>query len=111
MLPVANISITKSAEATLRQQRSRTRPSADEVLGMTYVEFFTEPDGSTVKGFVPGYQAGSWRMPYITQDWIRVNLSGMDVYIMPKFKWSPRERYVIDMAGGSYAMFSINRVT
>ena len=77
---------------------------------MIYIEFFREPDGTTVKGFVPGYQAGSWPSRDITPDWLFTRLpDGTQFYLLPRFKWSPRDTYRMDLVGGPFALFSIER--
>lgn len=75
---------------------------------MVYIEFFKEPDGTPVSGFVPAYQLGSWPAKDVTSDWLLARLrNSTQVYLLPKFKWSPRKSYLMDDLGGPHALFSI----
>jgi hypothetical protein len=109
MLLITNISVASVASKVLRQQRAKFRPrQPGDVLALLYTSSFTNPDGTTVAGFRPGYMVVSHSPVGLADHWVRARLSdGSDFLFMPKFRWVADEHYVVDMASEVFALFSI----
>lgn len=111
MMPITNISITDKAATEFLRQRSTFKPRRGDVFALVYMFSFTNADGTAVEGFQPGYAAGPWPVDYLSSRWVVAQLpDGTEFHFMPKFKWSAREWYVVDMAGPVFPLFSIGPV-
>lgn len=108
MIRITNISATDRAAAVLRREGAKFKGRAGEPFALFYVPFFVNADGTTVEGFAPGYMAGTMNVDRPGNHWALAQLAdGTEFCFMPKFKWSPSDQYVVDMAGTGFAMFSI----
>lgn len=112
MIRITNIWATDKAYDVLRKERARFRPRyAGEVFAMLYWSSYTEPDGTTVEGFLPGYSRHSQSPRGLDDYWAMAQLiDGPDFLFMPMFRWLPDEEYVVDVASARYATFSIGPV-
>jgi hypothetical protein len=109
MRRVTNISITQRAAALLDVERiARTRLMADDVFTLCYISNFTEPDGTSVEGFRPGYSAGYARAGDVGENWVEA--SGADLCFRPRFGWDAYRRYMLDVASERYRIFSVEPV-
>jgi hypothetical protein len=73
-----------------------------------YWSKFTGPDGTTVRGFRPGYSTHSESPTGLDDCWATAQLiDGPDFLFIPKFKWRCDEEYVADIASEMFATFSI----
>lgn len=108
---VTNLSITERAAMRLDVERIvRTRAEPDDVFTLWYIASFTEPDGTTVAGFRPGYKAGYARAGDVRGDWVRARFaSGMELCFWPRFGWDADAHYVLDVASERHQIFSITR--
>ena len=108
MIRITNIWATDSAYKVLRERRAKFKPRGDDVFALTYMSSFTNRDGTTVEGFRPGYAISPWPLEYISPNWAVVQLpGGTEFHLMPRFKWSARERYIMDLVSPSLELFSI----
>ncbi|MHB1104220.1 MAG: hypothetical protein ACYC0C_15905 [Devosia sp.] len=108
MMRITNISITDAARQVLDRRKSVFKPRADDVFALTYMSSFINSDGTTVEGFRPGYAISPWPVEYLSPNWVMVQLSGgTEFHLMPRFKWSARERYNMDLVSPSLELFSI----
>lgn len=74
---------------------------------MLYSPSFTNPDGTTVTGFRPGYTVGSIPPNGLGDHWALARLpDGLEFLFMPKFKPDGRE-VSVDLASDVMAIFSI----
>jgi hypothetical protein len=60
MSPVTSMSISAAAAEALERRRASYRLRDSDLLAFSYISAFRNPDGTTVAGFVPGYQISSW---------------------------------------------------
>lgn len=111
MPDVTNISITDRAARLLGRERvERTRLAPDDVFTLDYISSFTEPDGTTVDGFRPGYSAGYARAGDVRADWLRLRLpDGTALCFWPRFGWDAEGHYVLDVISERYAILSLER--
>ena len=108
MIRITNISITDAARQVIDRRKSVFKPRGDDVFALTYTSSFINRDGTTVDGFRPGYEISPWPLEYISPNWAVVQLpGGTEFHLMPRFKWSARERYIMDLASPSLELFSI----
>ena len=109
MVRITNIWATDEAYALLRKERARFRPRREgEVFAMIYLASYTEPDGTPVKDFRPGYSRHSQSPAELGDHWAMAQLiDGPDFLFMPKFRWDSLEEYVVEIASEKYATFSI----
>ena len=93
MIRITNIWATDKAYELLRKERARFRPRREgEVFAMLYWSSFTEPDGTTVVGFVPGYSRHSQSPHGLGDHWAMAQLiDGPDFLFMPMFRWQSDE--------------------
>lgn len=103
-----NIVITDTARRVLERSKSNVKPAPGSVFAMCYESAFTNRDGTTLEGFVPGYAVVCWPNDHIGPAWLLVLLTGgIEFYLMPRFKWLATETYVMDLASAEYETFSI----
>lgn len=109
MIRITNIWATDRAYEVLRELRAKFKPrDRGDVFALVYMSSFTNPDGTTVEGFRPGYTADSHSPEGLSDIWTLAQLiDGPDFLFMPKFKWNPGEEYVVEMASDVFAIFSI----
>jgi hypothetical protein len=108
MRTIENISITARARTALSREFAKASPRAGEVTAMVYVTTFTNPDGTTVSGFVPCYMVGPVAGGSFGDMWAVAHLPALAPLIfMPNFEWHADERYVVDLASPTYALFTI----
>jgi hypothetical protein len=109
MLNIKNIEITQKALERLRREFARTKPRAGEERTFVFVSSYTNKDGTPLKGFSPGYMVGTLPSVHFTAPaWALAVLPyGLSLYFIPKFRWSVRDRYIIEPVDGDYALFSI----
>ncbi len=103
-----NIVITDAARRVLERSKSNFKPAPGSVFAICYESAFTNRDGTTVEGFVPGYAVVSWPNDHIGPGWLLVLLApGIEIYLMPRFEWLATETYVMDLLSAQHATFSI----
>lgn len=108
MLSITNISITAKAREVLDRRRASFKPRPKDVFAFAYTSSFTNRDGTPVEGFVPGYAISSWPLDYIGPTWVVVRLAhGTEFHLMPMFRWSAGERYLMDLLSLQHEIFSI----
>lgn len=109
MQRITNISITGPALLVLRERHARFRPRCEgETFGMYFMSSFVNPDGSTVRGFRPGYSISSVPAEGLGDHWAMAQPpDGPDFLFMPKFTWRAEERYLIDLVSPAFELFSI----
>jgi len=108
MQPVTNISITETARKVLDRRKASFKTGPRSVLAICYESSFTNSDGTTVAGFVPGYTIVSWPLDYLGPGWLLIRLvHGAEFYLMPRFRWDTNERYVMDLLSLQHEIFSI----
>lgn len=109
MIRVSNIWASDEAYTLLWRERARFKPRrAGEIFAMLYWSGFTEPDGTTVKGFRPGYSVHSQAPNGLGDHWAMAQLiDGPDFLFMPKFAWRSDEDYLVEVASEMFATFSI----
>jgi hypothetical protein len=107
-LRVTNLSLTDPAAVLLRRVFAEFRPRRGDAFALVYMSNFTNADGRAVDGFRPGYAAGPWPLDHIGPAWLVAQpQDGPDFHLMPRFKWSAAAHYVVDVASGAYATFTI----
>jgi hypothetical protein len=100
MLRITNISITRRAASILRREHARVKLSSGDVFGLVYVFTYTNPDGTIVKGFEPGYMAGPWPINLLTERWAVAHPpDNPEFHFLPRFTWTRDDWYLIDLAG------------
>jgi len=105
MRRVTNISITGEAVSNLRREVATFEPRPGEVFALIFMFSFTNPDGTPVDGFRPGFMAGPWPIENIGPSWLVAELTdGTPFHFRPREEWNPRENYLIDAVG---PLFSI----
>jgi hypothetical protein len=105
---ISNISLSERALAVFKRERAAVSVRAGEVFALAYMFSFVNADGSTVKGFRPGYMAGAWPAAQLSEKWALAKPpDSAEFYFLPRFKWRARDHYVIDLVSPLYALFSI----
>ncbi len=102
MLRLKNITVTDRAAEYFRRERARRHANARPVT-LIYMTSFTNPDGSTVEGFAPGYTIDfeDWEPG---DHWVMATLAdGTEIWFMPEITFRPDESYVVDLAS-SYTL-------
>ena len=108
MVRITNISITDAAKQVIDRRKAIFKPRGDYVFALTYTSSFINRDGTTVEGFRPGYEVSPWPLEYISPNWAIVQLpGGTEFHLMPRFRWSAREHYIMDLVSPSLELFSI----
>jgi hypothetical protein len=104
MLQIDNIIVTDRAWAIFRREQARHQSSARLLIALYYMPTFTNPDGSNVEGFAPGYTIDFVAQPPPGEQWVKARLpDGTAFQFMPKFTWRADESYVVDQAS-SYTL-------
>ena len=99
MQQIDNITVTDRAWAIFREQRARHQSRADLSIALYYMPSFTNPNGTDVEGFAPGYTIDFVTSSPPGDRWILAKLpDGTSFVFMPKFVWRPDEAYVVDQA-------------
>lgn len=97
MLQIENITLTDRAWAIFRQERARHQSISDLSIVLYYMPSFTNPDGTDVAGFAPGYTIDFVTKSPPGDHWIVAKLpDGTTFQFMPKFTLRPDEFYVVD---------------
>lgn len=106
---IYNMSITARAADYLAKERARNRWRSGDVLEFGFIPSFTNPDGSMVKGFQPGYMASqSTRQNGPSPADLIAHLpDGTVFHFMPKFRWDAAAWYVVDVVGDPYQLLEI----
>ncbi|MDB5541080.1 MAG: hypothetical protein JWQ89_2807 [Devosia sp.] len=105
---VTNITITDTARHVLDRRKSLFKPSAHGVFALSYTSRFTNPDGTTVNGFVPGWQVCAWSHNYLGPSPLVVRLAhGTEFHLIARFPWNVEERYIMDLLSQPHEIFSI----
>lgn len=108
MRRITNISITDRAAVMLDCQLVMARPRPGEVFTLWYMSSYTNPDGTTVEGFRPGYAPGFTEAERITESWVSVQLPNRPQFCFwPRFGWDPGRDYVVDVLNEPLVLFSI----
>lgn len=90
---IENIVITDTAKRALDARKALLELRKGDAFALTYESSFTNRDGTTVEGFVPGYAISSWPLSYVGPSWVMVKLAhGTEFHLMPMFRWSAGER-------------------
>ncbi len=107
---IRNISITDRAAEVLLRQKREFNPGPGDVFALVYIASYINPDGTTVDGFRPGYMVSPLSPKDMGPGWVIAELStGVGFHFEPRFKWSAKERYIMDRVSPVFAMFSIER--
>ena len=105
MRRVTNISITEEAAVNLRRELATFEPRPCQVFALIYMFRFTNPDGTPVDGFRPGFAAGSWPRKNIGPSWLVAELAdGTELCFRPRGDWNLHQNYLVDTVG---PLFSI----
>lgn len=100
---ITNISIADRATSVLRREHARIKLGRGDVFALVYVFTYTNPDGTTVDGFQPGYMAGPWPINLLTDRWALARPSDHpEFHFLPKFTWSAQAWYIVDLVGGLF---------
>lgn len=111
MKAIENITITERARVSLAREFSKASPRGGDVTALVYVSTFTNPDGSSVDGFVPGYMVGPVAGGNFGDMWSVAHLPNLaPIIFMPRFIWRAEDQYVVDTAGYTFALFTIGPV-
>lgn len=106
---IANLSITELAAEALRRARLEVKPSPTSALALVYTSSFRERDGSSMRGFRPGYLPTPWPADYLGSAWLRAHLADTgEFFLMPRFRWKLEESYVLD---ATWPVFSIEQTS
>jgi hypothetical protein len=108
---ITNISATEDAGRALRTWQARYKLPNNQDCALVWVESYTEPDGSAVKGFKPGFMLGPIMKEGRDPLWTLAKVSdGAEFYVLPPlFHWRPSAWYLIEKING-FAMYSIRSV-
>jgi hypothetical protein len=116
VLRITDVSITERAAIALDMRKVLTRFDPDDVFALAYIVSFTESDGQTVEGFVPGYSLTVMKRHELGESCALVHLpNGVEFYILTRprsgYDLRPDRAYVIDLIEPRYGTFSIAPVT
>jgi hypothetical protein len=111
MQNITNISATEEAGLALRAWQQRHKLPHNQDCALVWVESYTEPDGSPVRGFRSGFMLGPLVKDGRDPRWALVRLpDGTELYVLPAlFHWAPTGWHLIEKIEG-FAMYSIRRV-
>ena len=105
---VTNFTISDTAREVLDRRKALFKRNAYGVFALSYLSRFTNPDGTAVRGFVPGWQAGAWARDYLGADPLVVLLAhGTTFHLIARFGWGAGERYVMDLLSLAHEIYSI----
>ena len=105
---VTNIAATAAAIDALDRTRASLKVPDGHVFALSYASAFTNPDGTTVEGFVPGYQITSWPRDDLGQGSVFVLLPhGTSFYLIPRSEWDTDRPHQIDLISVPHEVFSI----
>ena len=105
---VTNIAATKAAIDALERTWASFKVPDGHVFALSYASAFTHPDGTTVEGFVPGYQISSWPRDHLGPSSLFVLLPhGTSFYLIPRSKWDVERPHLIDLISVPHEVFSI----
>lgn len=78
------------------------------MFALSYTSSFTNPDGTTVKGFEPGWQVCAWSRRYLGPEPLVVRLAhGTEFHLIPRYGWNRQEHYVMDLLSLQHEIYSI----
>ena len=105
---IASMSITAAAADVLERRRASYALRDSDVLALCYISAFRNPDGTTVAGFVPGYQITSWPRDHLGRSSVFVLLPhGTSFYLIPRSEWDVDRPHLMDLISASHEIFSI----
>jgi hypothetical protein len=105
---VTNFKISERARLVLDRRKSLFKPGPHGAFALSYTSSFTNPDGSTVAGFVPGWQVCAIGHKYLGRDPLLVMLpNGTTFHLMPRDGWEEREQYLMDLLSLDHEVYSI----
>ncbi len=112
MMFITNISLAKQAESEFHRKRLAFKARAGEVFALVWVSRYVNADGTAVAGFKPGYMCGPLYSDGLGSHWALAQLpDGSQFHFMPRFKWSARERYVVDKQGFLFSIGPAREMT
>lgn len=116
MRRITNVSITERAAIALDVRKTLARLGPDDIFALVFITSFTEPDGRTVEGFVPGYSPAVTKRQDEGEGCVLVHLpNGMEFYVLtcprPGYELRPDISYAIDLIEPRYGTFTIEPVT
>jgi hypothetical protein len=104
-MQVVKLMVTASADSALRRAFADFEPKQGTGLALVYTSTFTNSDGTTVRGFRPGYLPSPWPASYLGSAWIRAKIvDAGEFYLMPNFRWRVENQYLLD---ADWPVFSI----
>ena len=105
---VTNITISEVARRVLDRRKSLFKAGPLGVFALSYTSGFTNPDGTPVRGFVPGWQVCGIALKYLGPDPLVVMLPhGTTFHLMPRLGWEARKRYEMDLLSSEHEVYSI----
>jgi hypothetical protein len=105
---VTNIAATGAAIDALDRTKASFKVPDGHVFALSYASAFTNPDGTTVQGFVPGYQISSWPRDHLGRSSLYVLLpQGTSFYLIPRSKWDVERPHIMDLVSVPHEVFSI----
>ncbi len=106
---VTNFSVTAKADANLKKEMAASPPEPGSVFALVYMFQFENADGTMVKGFRPGYQAGPWPTKHIGGRWLLARLpNGTEFYFLPRGVWDAGATYRLDTVGPLFSIESVS---
>jgi hypothetical protein len=61
---------------------------------------FTNADGTTVDGFLPGYAIDIEQSKPVGMHWLQVQVDGIEFWFMPRERLRPELTYAVDQRSG-----------
>jgi hypothetical protein len=108
MTRIVSVSIAEPARDTIVQQARAHKPRRGHVFALAYMSSYTNPDGTPVANFRPGYMACSWPVDCLGPHWVVARLSqGLEFHFLPRVASRAAERYILDFATSALGLYSI----
>jgi hypothetical protein len=108
MLRITNINVTAEAAPILWQMRGSVQLRPNDLFALVYMSKFTNPEGVTVPGFVPGYVAYPDPLRNPSSTWVLAHLpNGFEFCFIPKARWDAGQSYAVDIASRSVRTLAI----
>ena len=105
---VTNIAATKAAIDALDRTKASFKVPDGQVFALSYASAFTNPDGTMVEGFVPGYQISSWPRDHLGRSSLYVLLpQGTSFYLIPRSTWDVDRPHKMDLISIPHQVFSV----
>jgi hypothetical protein len=87
MLLIDKLSVTETALARIGLEVARLKPRASDVMVLSYMSRFVNADGTTVRGFSPGYTIEFEPKHDGGDIWAKARLpDGTELYFIPRFR-------------------------